>query len=83
VTVAFCAQAVGDEAMALTQRDAYRTFRTNVTRLVKRALSLTGDAAVHEAERLIALVDGIALQALFDPATWPAARQVGALEAQL
>jgi hypothetical protein len=39
------------------------------------------DDAQVEAERLIGLVDGIALQALFDPDSWPADRQLRSLEA--
>ena len=36
--------------------------------------------ATAEAERLIALVDGVALQALFDPDSWPPERQLQALD---
>ena len=36
-----------------------------------------------EAERLIGLVDGIALQTLFDPDRWPPDRQLRALDAGL
>lgn len=83
VTIAFCAQATGDPALAVAQRDAYREFRQNVTRLVERADRATGDAAVAEAERLIAITDGIAVQALFDPESWPAERQLAALDGAL
>ena len=41
------------------------------------------DDANIEAERLIALVDGVALQALFDPDSWPPDRQLRALEVGL
>ena len=41
------------------------------------------DDAPTEAERLIGLVDGIALQALFDPDAWPPERQLRALDAGL
>jgi hypothetical protein len=37
--------------------------------------------AEQEAERLIALVDGIALQALFAPDLWTEQRQLAALDA--
>ena len=40
-----------------------------------------GDAIEREAERLIGLVDGIALQALFDPVLWTERRQIAALDA--
>lgn len=80
VTVAFCAQASGDPELALTQRDAYREFRSDVTALVTASGRAAGDDAVHEAERLIALLDGVALQALFDPATWPPQRQIAVID---
>lgn len=83
VTVAFCAQASGDPELAVTQRDAYREFRSDVTSLVIASGRATGDEAVHEAERLIALLDGVALQALFDPATWPPLRQIAVIDEAL
>jgi hypothetical protein len=83
VTVAFCAQAAADPELALRQRDAYRTFRGSVTTLVERAGRASGDGARAEAERLIALIDGVAIQALFDPESWPPQRQLAALDAAL
>lgn len=83
VTVAFCAQAAGDPALALVQRDAYRDFRDNVAALVRSAGRADGTAATEEAERLIAITDGVAIQALFDPESWPAARQLARLDAAL
>jgi len=83
VTIAFCAQASGDPDLATAQRDAYREFRANVAELVERSGRATGEAAVTEAERLIALLDGVAIQALFDPESWPAARQLAALDAAI
>ena len=80
VTVAFCAQAAGDPELAVTQRDAYREFRHEVTSLVTACGRAHGDGATREAERLIALLDGVALQALFDPATWPAERQIAVID---
>jgi len=46
------------------------------------AIADTGDARL-EAERLIGIVDGIALQALFDPESWPPQRQLDALHVGL
>lgn len=83
VTVAFCAQASGDPRLAELQRDAYRDFLVGITNLVERAERAHGAAATAEASRLIALVDGIAVQALFDPESWPAARQIALLDAEL
>ena len=81
VTVAFCAEAAGDQALAQTQRDAYREFRTHIARLVGEC-SPAGDPG-RLAERLIAAVDGVALQALFDPESWPPVRQLDALDEAL
>ena len=87
VTLAFCAEAASDEQLAAVQRDAYRWFRTEVASLLCEAglqgtWPTIGDG-VDEAERLIALTDGIALQALFDPSSWSADRQVAQLDAAL
>ena len=79
VTIAFASQAGGDAELAVVQREAYRRFRQSVTELVERAVAqgrLRVDLdVVTEAEALIALADGIAVQALFDPTSWPADRQ--------
>jgi AcrR family transcriptional regulator len=83
VTVAFCAQAVADPDLAEAQRDSYRDFVRDIAHLVTRSGRATTEQATEEAERLIALTDGIAIQALFDPQRWPAPRQVEALDAGL
>lgn len=79
VTIAFASQAAGDPELAAVQREAYRGFRRNVTALVTRAVERgqlpTSLDPTTEAEALIALADGIAVQALFDPESWPADRQ--------
>lgn len=83
VTLAFCAQAAGDPELAAIQRDAYRMFRDDIGERVAAAGRARGPAAVRQAERLIAVLDGVALQALFDPESWPPRRQVGAVEEAL
>ncbi len=80
VTVAFCAQATGDAELADAQRDAYREFRGHVANLVERAGIAQPDRAVQTAERFIAVADGVAIQALFDPESWPAERQLRSLD---
>jgi AcrR family transcriptional regulator len=85
VSLTFCTQAGDDEQLAAAQRNAYREFRDHVTSLVVAA-GLAGTArgeARALAERLIASADGIAIQALFDPASWPADRQRTTLDATL
>ena len=75
VTIAFCAQAAGDEELSTAQRDAYREFRASTAALSVRC-GIVGEAGAPAlAEQLIAVADGIALQALFDPDSWPADRQ--------
>ena len=88
VTVAFCAEAAGDPELADAQRDAYRQFRSGIASLVERVGcdgpgGRAGSTALRTAERLIAMTDGVALQALFDPLSWPAGRQFEALDAAL
>ncbi len=83
VTVAFCAEAAGDDGLARLQRDAYRSHRSYITALVERCGLGPADEAGPMAERLIALTDGIALQTLFDPLSWPPARQVETLDRAL
>lgn len=79
VTVAFCSQAAGDRQLADAQRAAYREFRDHVASLARRSrLTGAGGARAH-AERLIAVADGVAVQALFDPASWPPDRQLARL----
>ena len=59
-------------------------FRAYLARLiVDDDATTTRETAVSEAERLIALVDGVALQALFDPDSWPPERQLRALDVGL
>jgi hypothetical protein len=88
VTVALAGAATSNDRLATTQRDAYREYRgylvdlllqtdTDWTRDGSDAITTAG----VEAERLIALVDGIALQALFDPQRWSVQRQRVALGA--
>jgi AcrR family transcriptional regulator len=82
VTIAFCAHAAGDAELAAVQRNAYREFRDTVARQLVECGMETGH--VHgEAERLIAVVDGVAVQALFDPQHWSARRQMAVLDAAL
>lgn len=81
VTVALAGAAASDAMLAATQREAYRDYRDYLVGLLD-GIGKVGDTRI-EAERLIGLVDGIALQALFDPASWPAERQRAALDAGL
>jgi AcrR family transcriptional regulator len=81
VTVALAGAAASDDRLAATQRELYRQYRSYLIDLLT-AMPAVDDAEI-EAERLIGLVDGIALQALFDPDGWPPERQLRALDAGL
>lgn len=83
VTMAFCAEAGGDAELARLQRDAYRDFRDNVAELVVASGRADRASMTTEAERLIGAVDGVSLQALFDTESWPADRQIAALDMAL
>ena len=81
VTVALAGAAASDTDLAATQREAYRNYRDYLIGLLATMPGI--DDTATEAERLIGLVDGIALQALFDPDGWPPERQLRALDAGL
>lgn len=83
VTAAFLSQAAGDAELAGVQRDAYRAFRANVAELVVESDGVEMPVALERAERLIASIDGVAMQAMFDGESWPAERQLGLLDAAL
>jgi len=83
VTLTCCTQASDDSQLATAQREAYREFRDHVTELVEAADLAGGDEARSLAERLIASADGIAIQAMFDPGSWPAQRQRDMLDKSL
>ena len=83
VMIACSAQAAGDGELAEAQRDAYREFRQRVIQLLGEA-GIAGELQARAvAEQLIAVADGIALQALFDPESWPADRQLATLHATI
>jgi AcrR family transcriptional regulator len=79
VTVSFCAQAAGDDELSRAQRDAYREFRDHLADLVRRCGGTSDEEATARAEHLIAVADGIAIQALFDPDSWPPGHQLARL----
>jgi AcrR family transcriptional regulator len=75
VTIACCSQAVGDAELSRAQRDAYHEFVGHLGGLCVAADLASPEGAGELAAQLIALADGIAIQALFDEAAWPAERQ--------
>jgi AcrR family transcriptional regulator len=83
VTVAFCAQAAGDDELSDAQRDAYREFRARIVELTRASGVAADGDDTSRAEQLIAVANGIALQALFDVESWPAERQLDLLHAAI
>ncbi len=84
VTLAFAAQSSSDPELAAIQHEAYLHFRSAVIDLVVASgRGAAGRAATTEAERLIAVVNGVALQALFAPDLWSTDRQIVAVDAAL
>jgi AcrR family transcriptional regulator len=80
VTIAFCSHAAGDPELAATQRAAYREFRAHIGALAERCGLAEASHAEACAERLIAVADGIAVQALFDERSWSPDRQLAQLD---
>ncbi len=76
---AFWGVALSDPALAEVQRDRTRSARTRVERQLERerdAGRCRADIDVARvARRILALVQGIAMQALFDPTDWTPTRQ--------
>lgn len=74
--IAFWGRAVHDPALAEAQRRRHAAFRSALAEALAEAL---GAGSAHdpelEARRLFALLDGLAVQAAFEPGEWPAPRQ--------
>ena len=79
VWLAFWGAAVGDEALSAAQRDRHGRFHADLVRAltVERAGGRLrpGLDLRHEALRLITVLDGIAVQVVFEPERWPARKQ--------
>lgn len=82
VTFAFVAQAASEPRLAERQREAYRAFVDHLADLLD-ADGATSEAAHQIAVELTTTLNGVCLQALFDPQAWPAKRQRAAIEAAL
>ena len=85
--LAFWGAAIGDDELAAEQRRRYHLFRDGLAdsvRAEQRAGRMRADAAPeHEALRLVTLIDGIAVQALFVPEVWPPEAQLALLAEHL
>ena len=83
VWLAFWSVAATDAEFGAEQRRRARETLDLMRRLVAGALGAQDADATAAAERLLTAVYGIAMQAVFDPARWPAKRQRDALAAEL
>lgn len=79
VWLAFWGAAVGDPDLTGAQRERHATFQAELARALaaeRTAGRLRADLDLdHEALRLITVLDGIAVQVVFEPERWPAAAQ--------
>jgi TetR/AcrR family transcriptional regulator, transcriptional repressor of bet genes len=87
VWFAFLGLALTRSALARAQRVTYRAWRDRVAEHLRRAQhegAIRADVdCAAEAAALVALVDGIAVQASFEPRRFPAAHQLGLVDARL
>jgi TetR/AcrR family transcriptional repressor of bet genes len=84
---AFLGLALTRPALARAQRDAYRAWRERLAGALGRAQE-RGDLAPeldceHEAAALVALADGLAVQATFEPRALPPQRQLQLVDERL
>jgi AcrR family transcriptional regulator len=75
VWLAFWGAAIGDEELSLAQQARYETFRAIVVDgLVAEDAAgrlIAGLDLDYEGRRLVAVLDGIAMQVIFHPTLWP------------
>jgi len=87
VRLGFWARATADESFAADQRARYFHLRRTFVQLLDAACEcgeLTADLDLDtEAEKIIALCEGIAVQALFDTSRWTNERLVAAIDSHL
>ena len=76
VFVAFWGTAASDIELAVEQRDRVRSARGRIEHVVAELMNAPGDPELRLVARsLLTLVQGIATQAVFDPADWTPRRQ--------
>ncbi len=78
VWLAFWGSAVGAPGLAAIQEEAQRTFRDRLAEGLRQR-GYRGDVE-RESGRLVALIDGVSVQATFDPDRWPPDRQLALFE---
>jgi AcrR family transcriptional regulator len=87
VYLAYMGAAVGECELRQLHRERQRRFAATITDGIAEAVAsgrfARGLDVAAEAERLLALVNGIAAQAVLDPERWPADAQRGVVQAHL
>lgn len=87
VTLALMMQAWNDPGLAEVKERAYRRWRHRIEAVIAEGIEqgqyVTAVDPTNTAEELIAIVDGVALQSIFDPDRWPAEKQLGFLNRHL
>lgn len=76
VWIGFWAASIGNETLLSIHRRRYRVWATHLT----KSGFVPDDGS---GQRLIAVVDGISVDAVLDPDRWPAEEQIAALKAHL
>jgi TetR/AcrR family transcriptional repressor of bet genes len=78
IFIAFWGRAVHDPTLGEHQRRRHERFRSSLVDALAQVVPLRGHRLNLdlEARRLFSLIDGIAVQALFEPAEWPAQLQI-------
>jgi AcrR family transcriptional regulator len=74
VWLGFWALALSDATLQAEHRDRYRGFRSRFVDHLRR-LGLTGSDARRATDHLMTTIDGIAIEAMFDPEYWTPVRQ--------
>ncbi|WP_433333663.1 TetR/AcrR family transcriptional regulator [Spirillospora sp. CA-294931] len=75
VWIAFWDTAAHDPALAAEQRNRYRSWSEALQLILRTTGHASGPHLVEAAEIIMTIVDGIGLQAVFDPDRWPPDRQ--------
>ena len=82
--IAFWGRAVHDSTLEAHQRRRHAAFRSALAEALTEAWGEEAPQdAAFEARRLFALLDGLAVQAAFEPAEWPPQLQVDVLNRHL
>ncbi len=83
IFLAFWGRAVHDEALERQQRRRQRAFHAGLAEALAEAFGGAKHDLELETRRLFALVDGVSVQATFEPREWPARLQIELVERHL